>query len=81
MAERRKLIRSRVLESAKLVLGTSSLIDCFVRNLTASGVRVQISHTTDLPERLTLTFDGGRTLRSCRVAWRTFNETGLEFTR
>ena len=54
MAERRKLIRSRVLKSAKLVLGTSSLIDCFARNLTASGVRVQISHTTDLPERLTL---------------------------
>ena len=54
MAERRKLIRSRVLKIAKLVLGTSSLIDCFVRNLTASGVRVQISHTTDLPERLTL---------------------------
>jgi hypothetical protein len=81
MQERRKFIRSRVLKSAKLVVGSSSLIDCVVRNLNTAGARVQIPTVTDLPEGLTMTFDGGRTMRSCRIVWRTLNETGLEFTR
>ena len=81
MQERRKFIRSRVLKSAKLIVGPASLIDCVVRNLNTAGVRVQIPSTADLPEGLTMTFDGGRTMRSCRIVWRTLNETGLEFTR
>jgi methyl-accepting chemotaxis protein len=81
MPERRKFIRSRVLKNAKLFLGASSVIDCVVQNLTPAGARVQISSTADLPERLTMTFDSGRTLRSCRIVWRALNETGLEFTR
>ena len=32
MADRRKLFRSRVLKSAKFVLGTSSTLNCMVRN-------------------------------------------------
>jgi hypothetical protein len=79
--ERRKFIRSRVLKGAKLVFGASPMIDCVVRNLTTAGARVQIPNTADLPESLTMTFDGGRTLRACRIVWRKPNETGLEFTR
>ena len=81
MADRRKLFRSRVLKSAKFVLGTSSTLNCIVRNLTDLGARVQISHTADLPEKLTITFDRGRTLRSCRIVWRNPTEAGLEFVR
>jgi hypothetical protein len=79
--ERRKFFRSRILKSAKLILGASSVIDCVVRNLTAAGARVQIPNTAELPEGLTMTFDGGRTLRSCRIVWRTLSETGVEFKR
>ena len=81
MAERRKLFRSRVLKNAKFFLGTSSVVDCIVRNLTDLGARVQISHTAELPEKLTITFDRGRTLRSCRIVWRNPTEAGLEFVR
>ena len=49
MAERRKSGRSRVLKSAKLVLGRSAIIDCVVRNLTNKGARLQIANTVDLP--------------------------------
>ena len=80
MQERRKIIRSRVLKSAKLLFG-ASWINCVVRNLSTDGARVQIPNTAGLPETLTMTFDGGRTLRSCRIVWRTSNETGLAFTR
>ena len=80
MHERRKNARSRVLKNAKLVLEASSIIDCVVRNLTNVGARIQIPKTTNLPETLNLTFDGGRSLRPCRIVWRTLNETGVEFS-
>jgi hypothetical protein len=80
MQERRRSTRSRVLKSAKLVFGTSSVIDCVVRNLTNVGARIQIPSATDLPQRLNMTFDGGRSLRPCRIVWRTLNETGVEFS-
>ncbi|MGB8040602.1 MAG: hypothetical protein WCF39_21230 [Pseudolabrys sp.] len=50
-------------------------------NRLRSEHRVQISHTADLPEKLTITFDRGRTLRSCRIVWRNETEAGLEFVR
>lgn len=81
MAERRKHPRSRVLKSAKLILGSSSVIDCVVRNLTNIGARIVVQNTTTLPEHLHLTFDGGRSNRACKVVWRRLNETGLEFVK
>jgi hypothetical protein len=81
MSERRKNFRSRVLKAAKFILEPSSVIDCTVHNLTDAGARVRVSHSVDLPERLTMTFDAGRTLRSCRIVWRKPSEAGLEFTR
>jgi ribosomal protein S1 len=79
MPERRKSARLRVLKNAKFIIGKSSIIDCVVRNLTSVGARVTISNTTNLPEKLEMTFDRGQTIRSCRVVWRTLNETGIEF--
>ncbi len=79
MSERRNNTRSRVLKSAKLIVGRSSTIDCVVRNLTNVGARIQIPNTTGLPEKLQMTFDSGRSLRPCRIVWRTLNETGVEF--
>jgi hypothetical protein len=65
MAERRKLVRSRVLKNAKFIVDASLVIDCFVRNLTVAGAQVELRRTAELPDRLTMTFDSGRTLRSC----------------
>lgn len=79
MQERRKSARSRVFKDAKLIVGTYSVIDCIVFNVTNSGARIQIANTVELPGILDLTFDGGYTIRSCRIAWRTLTETGVEF--
>jgi hypothetical protein len=79
--ERRNSTRSRVLKGAKIILGASSVIDCVVRNVTNSGARVQIANTVELPDDLGLTFDGGRSIRDCRVVWRTVTETGVKFVR
>jgi len=79
MQERRKLSRSRILKGAKLVIGSTSTIDCIVRNASDTGARIEIANTTHLPEVVGLTFDGGRTLRECQVVWRRITETGLKF--
>jgi len=80
MKECRKYPRMRVLKSAKIVLGSTSILDCVVRDLTNGGARVQILNAVNLPEAVAITFDAGRTCRPCRVAWRMIDETGLQFT-
>ncbi len=79
MQERRKITRTRVLKGAKLLLGKSSVRDCVVRDLTNAGAGVEVPNTIDLPEALDLTFNGGRSLRSCRLVWRKINKTGVKF--
>ena len=80
MVECRKYPRMQVLKGAKIVLGASSILDCVVRDLTNGGARVKIPNAMNLPDEVAITFDGGRTCRPCRVAWRTLNETGVEFS-
>ena len=79
MQERRKRPRLRVLKSAKLVLRKSSVFDCVMHDLTNVGAGIEIPNTIDLPEALEMTFDGGRSIRPCRLVWRTFFRTGVEF--
>jgi hypothetical protein len=79
VSERRKSGRSRVLKSAKLVLDRSSIVDCVVRNLTNKGARIQIANTVNLPQAFEMTFDGGYSIRPCRLIWRSVTETGVEF--
>jgi PilZ domain len=79
MPERRQVARMRVFKSAKIVLGPSSVLDCVVRDLTNDGARITIPNAFNLPNTMSVTFDNGRTCRSSRLAWRTFNEFGVEF--
>lgn len=79
MLERRKSARSRILKSAKLILGRTSIIDCAVRNLTNTGARIQVANTVNLPQDFEMTSTGGHSIRPCRLVWRTVTETGVEF--
>ena len=80
MLERRKHQRLRVFKSVKLVFGNASVLDCVVRDLTTVGARIEIPNTIDLPQVFEMTFDGGRSIRSCRLVWRTSSGTGVEFS-
>jgi hypothetical protein len=79
--DRRSIARSRVLRGAKVIIGTSAVIDCIVRNVTNTGARIHIPNSVDLPEVFDLTFDGGYSFRSCRVKWRSITETGVQFCK
>jgi len=79
MSERRRYHRIRIQKDAKIVIGTLSVLDCVVRDLSSTGARIEIAAAADLPEAVDVTFDGGHTFRPCRLRWRSPNETGVEF--
>jgi hypothetical protein len=52
MAEGRKEPRSRTLKSGKIVIGSSAVIDCTIRDLSRSGARLKVDGAFTLPEEL-----------------------------
>ena len=78
MHERRRVKRIPVFKSAKVVFN-DALRDCVVRDISSLGAKLAFVSTAYLPDNFSLTFDSARTLRSCRVAWRTGTEIGVEF--
>jgi len=79
MSERRRIPRMDVLKDAKIVIGTSSVLDCAVRDLSSTGARIRVRNAVELPEAVDVTFDGGHTFRPCLIKWRNLKEMGVEF--
>ncbi len=78
MQERRRVRRMQVFKCAKIAVN-HSLRDCVVRDISSLGARLAFVSTAYIPDRFELTFDSARTLRPCRVAWRTDTQIGVEF--
>jgi hypothetical protein len=79
--DRRTIKRTRVLRSAKIIVPRRSpVIHCTVQNINNGGACLKLANTFGLPETFDLTFEHGRTRRSCRVIWRTDNQLGVSFT-
>jgi hypothetical protein len=78
MQERRRIHRTRVFKAAK-VFGHACTADCDVQDISAQGARLVLVSTARIPETFDLSFDGARTLRSCRVVWRSAMEVGVQF--
>jgi hypothetical protein len=79
-SERRGVQRTRVLRNAKIIVPRrSSIISCTVQNLTSTGACLKLANTYGLPENFELTFELGRTRRTCRVVWRTDDQVGVAF--
>ena len=68
---------SAVFEGAKPA--KASIIACAVRHLTKFGARIEVPSTFDVPETFNMTFDGGQSMRPCRLVWRSFDEMTVEF--
>ena len=78
--ERRVRKRTRVLRCAKIIVPRRSpVISCTVQNITGGGACLKLANTFGVPETFDLTFEHGRTRRSCRVVWRTNDEVGVAF--
>jgi hypothetical protein len=64
---------------AKVMTGPSRAYDCLVRDISTHGARLEFLTTVALPDRFELAVEKARTLRVCRVAWRTNTQVGVEF--
>lgn len=78
MQERRHIHRTRVFKAAKL-FGDACTADCLVQDISVDGARLVLVSTASIPDTIDLSFDGARTLRSCRVVWRSPMEIGVQF--
>ena len=57
----------------------NSIIDCTMRDLSLGGARLSCGQAVLLPETFVLVFMAEREMRDVRVAWRKFNEVGVQF--
>ncbi|MGU3540937.1 PilZ domain-containing protein [Methylobacterium sp. A54F] len=79
-AEHRNEVRQRVFLKGRILFnnGNSSL-DCLVRDLSATGARIEASETTTLPEQFDLYIpQKDRTFRS-KLRWRREDGIGITF--
>lgn len=79
MQERRKYVRTHVQRPARLLTEEPLPVDCLVLDLTNSGAGIRVQDSSPLPDTLNLTFDSGRSHRSCRLVWRVADRIGVEF--
>ena len=56
-----------------------SIVSCTVKNLSSIGACLSVASTYRLPDTFELTFEHGRSRRSCRVIWRTDDKLGVAF--
>jgi hypothetical protein len=77
--ERRRVPRIPVRMVAKVMTRQSLTYDCLVRDISTLGARLEFPTTASLPDRFELTLEKARTIRACRVAWRTNTLVGVEF--
>ena len=79
-ADRRDVQRTKVLRNAKIIAPRrDSVIHCTVQNITSGGACLKLANTSGVPDYFELTFELGRTRRSCRVIWRTADQLGVAF--
>ena len=79
-AERRSDQRHRVLKGGTLHFnkGYSSL-ECVVRDLSATGARIQMGETFGVPSRFTMSISGETTRIEASLRWRNARNIGLTF--
>ena len=78
--ERRRQPRARMLKSARILFNEHrSVIDCTVRNLSATGACLNVTSTIGIPNRFDVMFDADKSIRSCRLIWHKETRIGVEF--
>ena len=80
MEERREIQRHRALLGGKIVFNDRrSVIDCLIRNLSDTGVNLQVESSVGIPSQFGLVVDGEKTTRACKTVWSSENRIGAEF--
>lgn len=79
-AEHRTKYRTRTLKGAKIIFNDGScVIDCMLRNTSATGACIEIPSLAGIPDRFTLLVKPDSIHHECRVAWKSATRMGVAF--
>lgn len=76
--EKRAAPRQRVLKRGMIAFGGGG-IDCTVRNLSATGARVDIESVAGLPDHFLLVIESDQFMRRGRTVWFKDRKLGIAF--
>ncbi|QUS40938.1 PilZ domain-containing protein [Tardiphaga alba] len=79
MIERREHPRQRVLKRGMLTFVGGGGVDCTVRNLSASGARVDVASPMGIPEQFHLVIEADQFIRRGHPVWSTERQIGIAF--
>lgn len=79
MSEKRATFRYRVLKRGTIAFAGGGGIDCTVRNLSASGARVDLPAPASLPATFMLIIEADQFIRRCRSVWSDNGRLGVAF--
>lgn len=79
MSEKRATLRYRVLKRGTIAFAGGGGIDCTVRNLSASGARIDLPDQAELPATFMLIIEADQFIRRCRSVWSDNRRLGVAF--
>jgi hypothetical protein len=79
MSERRAAPRQRVFKHGTLAFVAGGSVDCTVRNLSATGARVDVFNPFGVPDGLILLIEIDSFSRPCHSVWRRDKQIGVMF--
>lgn len=78
--ESRGAVRRRVVLGAKIIFnGRTSLVDCQISDISATGCKLKVQGSAHIPSRFTLNFNASNISRECEIAWRNESMIGALF--
>ncbi len=78
---KREAVRQRTLKGGTIVYGDGIFAaQCSVRDLSESGAKLKLTGSVTIPDTFVLTIEVDSVEYDCKVAWRTPDELGVEFT-
>ena len=79
--DKRNIRRQRVLKEGRIVtFDNQSIVNCTVRDLSATGARLKCGDQASVPSEFRLQVGNERTMRPAQTVWRRGNEIGIIFT-
>jgi hypothetical protein len=78
-ADKRRCPRRRQLKDGKVVLSNWTTIDCTIRDVSDTGVRLTFGAPTGLPDAFKLLFVSGHSMRDVKTVWQRGLAAGIEF--
>jgi hypothetical protein len=77
--EQRAAHRQRVLKAGSIEFD-GAIVDCLVRNISESGVGVEVENPVGIPHEVTLSIPTRNVRQHCYIVWRKEKRFGIKFS-